>query len=97
MNLTDIASVTGLHRARERIVGIDRCVPLLDGSLQRYVNLDNAASTPCLSDVLDTVNGFMEWYSSVHRGDGLQEPRRDASLRRRARDRGGVRRRESAR
>ncbi|MET1085349.1 MAG: hypothetical protein ABWY12_20285, partial [Burkholderiales bacterium] len=64
MNLSDIASVTNLLRTRKRIVGIDRCVPLLDGSLRPYVNLDNAASTPCLSDVLDTVNGFMEWYSS---------------------------------
>jgi hypothetical protein len=40
MNLSDIASVTDLRRTRERIVGIDRCVPLLDGSLQPYVNLD---------------------------------------------------------
>ena len=72
MNLTDIACVADLLRVRERIVGIDRCVPVLDGSLQPYVNLDNAASTPCLRDVLSTVNGFMEWYSSVHRGTGFK-------------------------
>lgn len=56
----------------ERIVGIDRRVPVLDGSSQRYINLDNAASTPVLRDVLDTVNQFMEWYSSVHRGSGFK-------------------------
>ena len=33
---------------RTRIVGIDERVPLLDGSLATYVNLDNAASTPAL-------------------------------------------------
>jgi selenocysteine lyase/cysteine desulfurase len=44
---------------RDRIVGIDQQVPLLDGSMQPYVNLDNAASTPVLREVLDTVNQFM--------------------------------------
>ena len=57
---------------RDRIVGIDRAVPLLDGSLRRYVNLDNAASTPALQDVSDTVSRFMQWYSSVHRGAGFK-------------------------
>ena len=57
---------------RERIVGIDRLVPVFDGSLQPYINLDNAASTPALREVLDTVNHFMEWYSSVHRGTGFK-------------------------
>jgi cysteine desulfurase / selenocysteine lyase len=36
----------GLNAWRERIVGIDEKLPLLDGSLVRYINLDNAASTP---------------------------------------------------
>jgi cysteine desulfurase/selenocysteine lyase len=63
---------TVLADLRARIVGIDRCVPVLDGSLQRYINLDNAASTPALREVLDTVNHFMEWYSSVHRGTGFK-------------------------
>jgi selenocysteine lyase/cysteine desulfurase len=57
---------------RDRIVGIDRTVPLLDGSLRRYVNLDNAANTQALQDVSDTVSRFMEWYSSVHRGAGFK-------------------------
>lgn len=57
---------------RKQIVGIDRRVPVLNGSWRRYINLDNAASTPVLRDVLDTVNHFMEWYASVHRGAGFK-------------------------
>src|SRR5258708_7285637 len=56
----------------ERIVGLDRRVPALDGSMLRYINLDNAASTPVLHEVLDTVNRFMDWYASVHRGTGFK-------------------------
>jgi len=57
---------------RQRIVGIDQQVPVLDGSLRPYINFDNAASTPTLQDVLDTVSEFMHWYSSVHRGTGFK-------------------------
>ena len=71
MNLNDIAGLVA-PGVRARIVGIEREVPLLDGSTRRYINLDNAASTPVLRDVLDTVNAFMEWYSSVHRGSGFK-------------------------
>jgi selenocysteine lyase/cysteine desulfurase len=56
----------------EQVVGLDVRVPLLDGSKARPVNFDNAASTPALRPVLDTVNRFMEWYSSVHRGAGFK-------------------------
>ncbi len=61
-----------LSGIRERIVGIDQRVPVLDGSIRQYINFDNAASTPVLREVMDTVNGFMEWYSSVHRGTGFK-------------------------
>ena len=57
---------------RSRIVGIDQQVPVLGGGSRPYVNLDNAASTPVLREVLDTVNRFMDWYSSVHRGTGFK-------------------------
>ena len=40
---------------RRRIVGVDQLVPLLDGRLVPYVNLDNAASTPALTDAMDAV------------------------------------------
>jgi len=61
-----------IHNVREQIVGADAQVPLLDGSHRRYVNLDNAASTPALKPVFDKVNEFMTWYSSVHRGTGFK-------------------------
>lgn len=60
------------YNLRSRIVGIDERVPLLDGSLATYVNLDNAASTPALTDVLDAVDRFMPYYASVHRGTGFK-------------------------
>jgi selenocysteine lyase/cysteine desulfurase len=56
----------------QRIVGLERTFPLLDGRLARYINLDNAASTPPLQDVVDAVVSFMPFYSSVHRGAGLK-------------------------
>jgi cysteine desulfurase/selenocysteine lyase len=61
-----------VQNVRDNIVGIDAQVPLLDGSHRTYVNLDNAASTPALRPVFDTVNEFLSWYSSVHRGTGFK-------------------------
>jgi selenocysteine lyase/cysteine desulfurase len=57
---------------RREIVGIDRQVPLLDGSTRPYVYLDNAASTPAFRGVQHKVNEFLGWYSSVHRGSGFK-------------------------
>ena len=57
---------------RDRILGLDQCVPLLDGRLVRYVNLDNAASTPPLKNVMEALGRFMPFYSSVHRGTGFK-------------------------
>src|SRR5512136_1944795 len=57
---------------RDRIVGIDRQVPLLDGSRVTYVNLDNAASTPALQEVAEAVDRFLPYYASVHRGTGFK-------------------------
>jgi selenocysteine lyase/cysteine desulfurase len=57
---------------RTYFVGLDTQVPLLDGSRVPYVNLDNAASTPSLLHVQDTVNRFLQYYSSVHRGTGFK-------------------------
>ncbi len=56
----------------EYIVGIDKKVPVLAGELVRYVNFDNAASTPTLEPVLAAMNKFMEWYSNIHRGTGFK-------------------------
>ncbi len=78
-----------IDNVRSEIVGIDQQVPLLDGSERPYVNLDNAASTPSLKPVLERVNAFLPWYSSIHRGAGFKsqlsswayEQAREATLR----------------
>ncbi|MDH3497044.1 MAG: aminotransferase class V-fold PLP-dependent enzyme [Gemmatimonadota bacterium] len=57
---------------RDRIVGIDCPVPLLDGTEVPYLNLDNAASTPALQDAMDAVERFLPYYASVHRGTGFK-------------------------
>ena len=57
---------------RDYVVGLNQQVPLLDGTVAPYVNLDNAASTPSLKQVLDAINQFMPYYSSVHRGTGFK-------------------------
>ncbi len=57
---------------RTCFVGLDTEVPLLDGRRIPYVNLDNAASTPALLHVQNTVDDFMKYYSSVHRGTGFK-------------------------
>jgi selenocysteine lyase/cysteine desulfurase len=45
-------------------------VPLVDGRLVRYANLDYAASAPALQAVTDLVAQALPFYSSVHRGAG---------------------------
>jgi selenocysteine lyase/cysteine desulfurase len=57
---------------RERLVGLDEKVPLLDGRQVPYINFDNAASTPALCAVLDAVQRFLPYYSGVHRGTGFK-------------------------
>lgn len=69
---TQTGRCLSLENVRSQIAGIDALVPLLDGSERTYVNLDNAASTPALQPVLDKINEFMVWYSSVHRGTGFK-------------------------
>lgn len=55
---------------RRRFVGVDLEVPCLDGQFRTYINFDNAASTPPLIAVRETVNQFLDYYASVHRGTG---------------------------
>jgi cysteine desulfurase / selenocysteine lyase len=69
---TNIASLNCSKGWRERIVGLENKLPLLDGRLVPYINLDNAASTPPLWDVLEAILRFLPYYSSVHRGRGLK-------------------------
>jgi len=57
---------------RDLFVGVEIQVPLLSGEQRTYVNLDNAASTPALKAVQSAVDGFLPFYSSVHRGTGFK-------------------------
>ena len=53
-------------------LGLDVEVPLLNGGKTRYINFDNAASTPPMKPVQDAINEFVRYYSSVHRGTGYK-------------------------
>lgn len=53
------------------LVGEPLSVSVLDGEA-RYVNLDNAATTPVLVRVQNRLAEIMPWYGSVHRGDGTK-------------------------
>lgn len=53
------------------LIGDDLPVPLVSGEQVRYVNLDCAASAPCLRGVNDVVTSVLPWYASVHRGAGF--------------------------
>jgi selenocysteine lyase/cysteine desulfurase len=58
--------------ARLDLAGAAMRVPLVDGGERRYVNLDYAASAPCLLTVQEAVNDLLPWYASVHRGAGYK-------------------------
>ena len=57
---------------RRLFVGLDTKAPLLDGSQRVYINFDNAASTPSMLAVKESVDRFLDFYSSVHRGTGFK-------------------------
>lgn len=54
------------------VAGAEAQVPLLAGGSGRYINFDNAASTPPFHAALDAVNSLAQWYSNVHRGAGFK-------------------------
>ena len=60
------------HDYSSLFVGLDTLVPLIDGSCRRYINFDNAASTPPMIAVQQAVDDFLVYYSSVHRGTGFK-------------------------
>ena len=60
------------HSFADLFVGLEIETPSLNGSHRRYINFDNAASTPPLKAVQRAVNDFMAYYSSVHRGTGFK-------------------------
>jgi selenocysteine lyase/cysteine desulfurase len=56
----------------DEIVGVNEFVPVSSGASVRYANLDNAATTPPMSAVVDAVTQFLPMTSSVHRGSGFK-------------------------
>lgn len=56
----------------DEYIGLEIKVPLLGGGENRYINFDNAASTPAFKAVGQAVNNFLTYYSSVHRGTGFK-------------------------
>lgn len=64
--------ISSSAQLRAQFPAVDYPVPLLTGGHAPYLNLDNAASTPALKHVQDTVNAFLAVYSSVHRGTGFK-------------------------
>ncbi|HOZ07838.1 MAG TPA: aminotransferase class V-fold PLP-dependent enzyme, partial [candidate division Zixibacteria bacterium] len=53
------------------LIGGETVAPTLRGP-QRYVNFDNAASTPTFRPVAEAVMEFLQWYANVHRGTGFK-------------------------
>jgi selenocysteine lyase/cysteine desulfurase len=61
-----------LAELQKSVVGLDEQVTLLDGTRTRYINFDNASSTPSLLPVQEKINEFSKWYSNIHRGTGFK-------------------------
>ncbi|WP_425449649.1 aminotransferase class V-fold PLP-dependent enzyme [Dethiothermospora halolimnae] len=61
-----------INNIRKQVVGIDKKVMTKNGKKVNYVNFDNAASTPTIKPVLNKLNNFLQWYSSIHRGTGYK-------------------------
>lgn len=53
-------------------MGIDVKVPVRGKRRTRFINLDNAASTPALKPVYEKLKDYLNWYSGVHRGTGYK-------------------------
>lgn len=57
---------------RSLFKGLEEGVPLANGHLVTEVNFDNAATTPPLKCVLESIVDFSPFYSSIHRGKGYK-------------------------
>lgn len=57
---------------RSLVVGVNTSIPLSNGSYTTAINFDNAATTPPFVSVMQAVNNFSPWYSSIHRGTGYK-------------------------
>ncbi len=57
---------------RSLVTGVDREIPLGNGNKIKYINFDNAASTPALKAAQAASEQLMEVYASIHRGAGYK-------------------------
>jgi len=57
---------------RDLIVGADTRIPLSNGQMAASINFDNAATTPPFASVIQAIEDFAPWYSSIHRGTGFK-------------------------
>jgi hypothetical protein len=48
----EIKGALAVEEIRQRVVGLDVKVPVLDGSRRPYISFDNAATTPAFWDVV---------------------------------------------
>lgn len=59
-------------RYSDLIVGANTLVPTSNNRYVRYINFDNAATTPPFKKVIDDILRFSPYYSSAHRGMGYK-------------------------
>lgn len=57
---------------RKLIVGADTPIKIANGQYVKYVNFDNAATTPPFISVVEDLLSFLPYYSSIHRGMGMK-------------------------
>lgn len=57
---------------RDTIVGIDTLVKNIYGEDTKYINFDNAATTPPFKNIFDELEKYMNYYASVGRGVGYK-------------------------
>lgn len=55
---------------RKLVVGVDTPVELHNGKIEKGINFDNGATTPPFVSVIQEINDFAPYYSSIHRGAG---------------------------
>lgn len=61
-----------VKRFRKMVMGVDVRVPVQGNKSARFINFDNAASTPALKPVYEKLKDYLKWYSGVHRGTGYK-------------------------
>ena len=69
------AAVASASPTLARLVGDGVLVPCVDGQERPYLSCDAAASTAPFEAVLASVEAFLPWYSSIHRGAGYKSQR----------------------